>query len=168
MIFLCYYCFFLCFNCQIRNISLVNSVTWRYRSFNTFRQFPVTKKECGNSLRAQCLVMPISTSFAFFCLKFSLQQIAIHIYYQIKIACNRPGVIVVSKHYSFKQKNSCSSTLTMLSLHDIFDKIKTKFQELECEWTGQMEEYTQKKIYRQKRSFSSSIKSLSVHSDCRI
>ena len=33
----------------------------------------------------------------------------------------------------------------MLSLHDIFDKIKTKFQELECEWTVQMEEYTQKK-----------------------
>jgi hypothetical protein len=32
----------------------------------------------------------------------------------------------------------------MLSLHDIhvFDKIKTKFQELDCEWTGQMEEYT--------------------------
>jgi hypothetical protein len=26
----------------------------------------------------------------------------------------------------------------MLSLHDIFDKIKTKFQELECKWTGQM------------------------------
>ena len=34
--------------------------------------------------------------------------------------------------------------LTMLSLRDIFDKIKTKFQELECEWTGQMEEYTKK------------------------
>ena len=34
----------------------------------------------------------------------------------------------------------------MLSLHDIFDKIKTKFQELECEWTGQMEENTQKKF----------------------
>ena len=33
----------------------------------------------------------------------------------------------------------------MLSLHDIFHKIKTKFQELECEWTGQMEEYTKKK-----------------------
>ena len=32
----------------------------------------------------------------------------------------------------------------MLSLHDIFDKIKNKFQELECEWTGQMEEYTKK------------------------
>jgi hypothetical protein len=34
----------------------------------------------------------------------------------------------------------------MLSLHDIhvFDKIKTKFQELDCEWTGQMEEYTKK------------------------
>ena len=102
-----------------------------------------------------------------FCLKFSLQQIAIHIYYQIKIACNRPGVVVVSKHYSFKQKNSCSSTLTMLSLHDIFDKIKTKFQELECQWTGQMEEYTKNKNYPP-RSFSSSIKSLSVHSDCRI
>jgi hypothetical protein len=26
----------------------------------------------------------------------------------------------------------------------IFDKIKTKFQELECEWTGQTEEYTKK------------------------
>ena len=34
----------------------------------------------------------------------------------------------------------------MLSLHDIFDKIKTKFQELEWEWTGQMEEYTKKKF----------------------
>ena len=56
----------------------------------------------------------------------------------------------------------------MLSLHDIFDKIKTKFQELECEWTGQMEEYTKKKFSPQKRSFSSSIKTLSVHSDCRI
>ena len=32
----------------------------------------------------------------------------------------------------------------MLSLHDIFDKIKTKFQEMKCEWTGQMEEYTHK------------------------
>jgi hypothetical protein len=43
--------------------------------------------------------------------------------------------------------NSCySSTLTMLSLHDIFDKIKTKFQELECKWTGQMEEYSKKNI----------------------
>ena len=32
----------------------------------------------------------------------------------------------------------------MLSLHDIhvFDKIKIKFQELDCEWIGQMEEYT--------------------------
>jgi hypothetical protein len=53
----------------------------------------------------------------------------------------------------------------------IFDKIKTKFQELECEWTGQMEEYTPKKILppqKKKRSFSSLIKSLSVHSDCRI
>ena len=33
----------------------------------------------------------------------------------------------------------------MLSLHDIFDKIKTKFQEMKCEWTGKMEEYTKKK-----------------------
>ena len=44
----------------------------------------------------------------------------------------------------------------MLSLHDIFDKIKTKFQELECEWTGQMEEYTKKNSPPPKRSFSSS------------
>ena len=56
----------------------------------------------------------------------------------------------------------------MLSLHDIFDKIKTKFQELECKWTGQMEEFTPKNISHQKRSFSSSIKSLSVHAYCRI
>jgi phage gp29-like protein len=41
----------------------------------------------------------------------------------------------------------------MLSLHDIFDKIKTKFQELECEWTGQMEEYTNKKILPPKKVF---------------
>ena len=41
----------------------------------------------------------------------------------------------------------------MLSLHDIFDKIKTKFQELECEWTGQMEEYTKKKILPPKKVF---------------
>jgi hypothetical protein len=56
----------------------------------------------------------------------------------------------------------------MLTLHDIFDKIKTIFQELECEWTGQMEEYTKKKSSPQIKSFSISIKSLSVHSDCRI
>jgi len=41
----------------------------------------------------------------------------------------------------------------MLSLHDIFDKIKTKFQELECEWTGQMEEYTKKKFSLPKKVF---------------
>jgi hypothetical protein len=41
----------------------------------------------------------------------------------------------------------------MLSLHDIFDKIKTKFQELECEWTGQMEEYTKQKILPPKKVF---------------
>ena len=28
----------------------------------------------------------------------------------------------------------------------VFDKIKTKFQELDCEWTGQMEEYTKKNL----------------------
>jgi hypothetical protein len=49
----------------------------------------------------------------------NLQQIAIHIYYQIKIACNRPGVIVVSKHYSFKQKNTVSRHTTYLGDLDI-------------------------------------------------
>jgi hypothetical protein len=41
----------------------------------------------------------------------------------------------------------------MLSLHNIFDKIKTKFQELECEWTGQMEENTKQKILPPKKVF---------------
>jgi hypothetical protein len=41
----------------------------------------------------------------------------------------------------------------MLTLHDIFDKIKTKFQELECEWTDQMEEYTKKKFFPHKGLF---------------
>ena len=72
---------------------------------------------------------------------------------KIKIACNRPSVVIVPKHYS--KKFCYSSTLT-------------KFQELECKWTGQMEEYTKKNSLPPPRSFSSSIKSLSVHSDCRI